>query len=186
MDDGQDIIADWVADEILPYEGMVRGWLARRWGSAVDIDEVLQEAYCRIASLTSIGHIESGRSYFFATVQSVVMDGMRRAKVTNIRPMTEIAWEYVVDDTPLPDRLIEGQQELGRVRAALSQLSELGRQVIELRRLQGLSQKETATRLGVSEHVVENHVVRGLRKVLATLAKEDAPVREADGESTLG
>ncbi len=175
MSDHQDTIADWVANEILPYEGMVRGWLLRRWGTLVDVEETLQEAYCRIASLASVDHIENGRSYFFATVQSVVMDNVRRAKVANIRPMTEIDWEYVMDDTPLPDRIVEGRHELERVEAALrSQLSDLGRQILLLRRVQGLSQKETAMRLGVSEHIVENHVVRGLRKVLAVLAKEDA------------
>lgn len=178
MDDANDIIADWVADEILPHEALVRGWLARRWGHVADVEDVLQEAYCRIAGLSSVEHIESGKSYLFATVQSIVMDGMRRAKVANIRVMTEIDWNYVMDDTPLPDRVVEGRQELDRVREALSDLSQIAQQVIELRRLHGLSQKETARRLGISEHVVENHMVRGLRKVLAKMAIEETAGEE--------
>lgn len=174
MDDEQDIIADWVADEILPHEALVRGWLRRRWSHVVETEEVLQEAYCRIAGLKSVAHIDNGRAYFFATVQSVIMDGMRRAKVANIREMTEIDWQYVMDDTPSPDRVVEGRQELKRVTQALSSLSHTTRQVIELRRLHGLSQKETAQRLGISEHMVENHMARGLRRVLAMMAGEDA------------
>lgn len=181
MNDELDIIADWVADEVLPHEALVRGWLGRRWGHMVDVDDVLQEAYCRISALRSTDHIDSGRSYFFATVQSVVMDGMRRAKVANIRPMTEIDWQYVMDEAPLPDQIVESRQQLDRVRSALARLSDLSRQIISLRRVHGLSQKETARRLGVSEHVVENHVVRGLRKVLATMTEEDAQLSQTEG-----
>lgn len=173
MHDKQEMLADWVANEVLPYEAFVRGWLIRRWGQAVDADDVLQEAYCRISSLRSIAHIESGRAYFFTTVQSVVLDGMRKAKVANIRSMTEIDWEYVMDEAPSPDRVVEGRQQLERVRAALDGLSEMARQVIKLRRLSGLSQRETAERLGVSEHIVENHVTRGLREVLKAMAEEE-------------
>lgn len=177
----QDRLAEWVADEILPHEALVRGWLARRWGHAVDVEDVVQEAYCRISALRSIDHIDSGRAYFFATVQSVVLDGMRRAKVANIRSMTEIDWQYVMDEAPLPDRVVEDRQQLARVRGALEGLSELSRQIIKLRRVLGLSQKETAERLGVSEHIVENHVARGLRKVLTKLAEEDGRLADMMG-----
>lgn len=185
MHDERDQIAAWVAREILPHEGLVRNWLARRWGRAIDLDDVLQEAYCRIAELTSVAHIENGRSYFFKTVQSVVMDGMRRAKVANIRYMTEIDWFDVMDEYPLADRVVEANQELDRVNSLLSKLSDTCRRVIELRRIQGLSQRETAAHLGVSESVVENHIVRGLKKVLTKLAEQDARTAEA-GDDLVG
>lgn len=181
MDDEQDRLADWVADEILPHEVLVRGWLVRRWGRTVDVEDVLQEAYCRISALRSVDHIDSGKAYFFATVQSVVLDGVRRAKVANIRSMTEIDWQYVIDESPLPDRVVESRRQFERVRAALDGLSEIAREIIMLRRVHGLSQKETARQLGVSEHIVENHVTRGLRKVLATIAEEEGHLADRMG-----
>jgi RNA polymerase sigma-70 factor (ECF subfamily) len=45
--------------------------------------------------------------------------------------------------------------------------------VVELRRLHGLSQRETAERLGVSETVVENDSSRALRQVLRMLTHDD-------------
>lgn len=178
MDDVRDGIAAWVAKEILPHEAMVRNWLSRRWGASVDVDDVIQEAYCRIAELASVDHIGNGRSYFFKTVKAIIMDGMRRAKVANIRYMTEIDVSDVIDDRPLADRTVEASQELDRVNGLLSKLSLTCRRVIELRRIQGLSQKETARQLGVSESVVENHIVRGLRSVLKAMADQDARAEE--------
>jgi RNA polymerase sigma-70 factor (ECF subfamily) len=47
------------------------------------------------------------------------------------------------------------------------------RQVIELRRIHGFSQRETALRLGVTESVVENNSIRGLKVILKALEEED-------------
>ncbi|MPT49238.1 MAG: RNA polymerase sigma factor [Sphingobium sp.] len=181
MDDENDSIAEWVADEILPHEAYVRNWLARRWGHLVDVEEVIQDAYYRISGLSSVNHISSGRAYFFKTVQSIVMDAMRHAKVANIRGLTEIEWDYVIDDSPTPDRIAEGRQELGRLQSALAQLTHISRQVIVLRRIHGLSQKETAKHLGVSEHIVENNLVRGVRKILTAMQEEDNKALEESG-----
>lgn len=173
MDAENDSIAEWVADEILPHEAFVRNWLGRRWGHLIDVEEVIQDAYYRISSLSSVSHIGCGRSYFFKTVQSIIMDAMRHAKVANIRGMTEMEWDYVIDDSPTPDRIVEGRQELDRVQNALTRLTQISRQVIVLRRVHGLSQKETAKQLGVSEHIVENNLARGVRKILSAMKEED-------------
>ena len=82
-----------------------------------------------------------------------------------MRSMTETEWLDVMDDGPTPDRAAEASQELVRATKLLSQLSLTCRQVIELRRVHGLSQAETASRLGISENVVENHIVRGIRRL---------------------
>jgi DNA-directed RNA polymerase specialized sigma24 family protein len=41
--------------------------------------------------------------------------------------------------------------------------------VIELRRIHGFSQQETAQRLSVTKSVVEHHSIRGLRAILKAL-----------------
>lgn len=178
MNEERDRIAARVADEILPHEGLVRNWLQRRWGSAIDIDDVIQESYCRIAALASIDHIDNLRSYFFRTVHAVATDIMRRAKVANLNRLTEIEWENVIDERPSADRMVEATQKLERVNEMLSKLTWTCRRVIELRRVEGLSQKDTALLLGISESVVENHIARGLKSVLEATADQDPSATE--------
>jgi RNA polymerase sigma-70 factor (ECF subfamily) len=171
-------LAARVAREILPHEGLVRNWLRRQWPNAVDVDDVIQEAYCRIASLSSLDHIDNVRSYFFRTVQAVATDNLRRAKVESIRRVTEIDWSNVLDEEPSADRVIEASQELERVNGLLSRLTWTCRRVIELRRIEGMSQKETARLLGISESVVENHIVRGLKSVLNAAQEQESRAHE--------
>lgn len=173
MHDTREIITAWVSREVLPHETTVRRWAMRRWGSLIDVDDVIQEVYCRIAALKSVEHIRNGRAYFYTTAQAVVMDGMRRARVANTISMTEIDGFDVEDDAPLADMRVEAIQELERVGNLLSELSPICRKVISLRRIHGLSQKETARQLGVSESVVENHIARGIRRLMDSMADQN-------------
>ncbi|MBN8831953.1 MAG: RNA polymerase sigma factor [Sphingomonadales bacterium] len=180
MNEQQDRVTAWIAREIVPHEGAVRGWLLRQWRDAIDVDDVIQECYCRIIELGSIAHIANGRAYFFRSAQSIAIDIAGRRKTASIVAMTESEWLDVMDEEPLQDRALEACQSLERVNGLLSQLTLTCRQVIELRRVEGLSQRETARRLGVSENVVENHIVRGLRKILNAIASQDADADEEE------
>ena len=180
MADERDSIAAWVAREILPHEGAVRGWLARRWRNAIDADDVIQEAYCRLSALTSVQHIDNPLAYFRRTVHAAAVDAVQRAYGKNVISMMETEWFNVVDEEPLADRSAAASQELGRVNGLLSKMSYTCQRVIELRRIEGLSQKETASRLGVSENVVENHIVRGLRRILSAMADQDKQNEEEE------
>jgi RNA polymerase sigma factor (sigma-70 family) len=177
MRDRHDIIARWVAREILPHEGRVRRWLARQWRGAVDVDDVVQEAYCRIAALPSVDHITAPLAYFRRTAHAVAVDTARQT-AKNIASATESDWFDVRDESPSIDRVIEGEQELNRIGDLLTGLPDMCRRIIQLRRIEGLSQRETAERLGVSENVVENNIVRGIKRVLAAIAAQDADAEE--------
>lgn len=181
MVDEREIISEWIAREIVPQEAAVRRWIARRWRHTVDVEDVIQESYCRIAGLASVDHIDKPAAYFFRTAHAVATDAMRRAGIINFTSMTQIEWSSVMDSAPLADRALEAGQELERVRNVLAVLPDTSRRVIELRRIEGLSRRETAERLGVSENEVKNHLVRGLQKVMKSIADADA-VHAGDGE----
>lgn len=174
MDTKRNRIAAWVAEQVLPHEAAVRGWLFRHWGTAIDIDDVVQEAYCRISELGLVEHIRNGRSYFFTTVRAIAIDTVRSARHKNSVSLTETEWLYIIDEGPSPTHVAEAEQKLEHVAELLSQQSWTCRQVIELRRIHGLSQAETARRLGVSENVVENHIVRGIRRLLKAVSEWEA------------
>lgn len=162
---------------MLPHEGDVRAWLRRLSVNADQIDDVVQEAYCRIAALDSIAHIASGRAYLFRTARNVLLEQMRRARIVRIETVNELERLETADGQPSPEQAASDRRDLARVRALIEALPDRCRQVFELRRLQGLSQRETAARLGVSENVVEAQTARGLKLVLKALAE---PVAAAE------
>jgi len=68
-----------------------------------------------------------------------------------------------------PERIITARNELDRVRRLIRALPGRCRQVIELRKVHGLSQREIGRRLNISESVVENEGVKGMRILLKAL-----------------
>lgn len=174
MQQSRSEIVGWVGSQILPHEADVRRWLRRAGTSAHDADDIVQEAYCRIAGLQGVSHIANGRAYFYQTARNIVVERIRRARIVRIDCVTEIDALIVIDDEPSPERVVAGQRELRRVQRLIEDLPGRCREIFKLRRIEGLPQKEIARRLGVTENVVEMQTMRGLRLVLAALARDGA------------
>ena len=178
----------WLGREILPHEAAVRVWLRRSFAAAGDVDDIIQETYCRLAALSNIEHIDQPRGYFFQAARSVALEQIRRARVVRIETVSEIEALDLALEEPSAERIVSGRRELERVRGLIAALPERCRRIFEMRKIEGVPQREIARRLGVTEHVVENESVRGLRAILAAMTEQDAPVgakgaRETDGRT---
>ena len=177
VDQSRRKIVAWVGSEILPHEADVRAWLRRGKVPPAEVEDVIQEAYCRLAGLKGVAHIANPRAYFFTVVRGIVIDQVRRARVVRIETVTEIDALNVILDDPSPERVVGGRRELARVRRLIAALPDRCRRIFEMRKIDGLSQREIARVMGVTETIVENDVVRGQRLILKALA---------DGEAALG
>lgn len=169
----------WIGAEIVPHEPDVRGWLRRSSLSVVDEDDVIQEAYARLAGGVSIENVREPRAYFFTVVRNVVLEHMRRARVTPITVVADFSDSIIVDDGPDPERIAVHRDELRRVITMIQSLPEKPRQVLWMRRVEGLSQKEIARRLGVPESTVEKRASKALRLLLQRLGDADEKVATA-------
>ena len=167
----------WITREILPHEADVRRWLRRYPGAAQDADDIVQECYSRIARTVRPEDVRSGRAYFFRTVRNLLIEQVRREKLVRIEAMAEIDALFVVDESPGADRVVQDRQELSFIMTLMERLPARAREILLLRRVEGLSQRETAERLGVSENVVEKQSARALGKLLAMLREvADVPL----------
>ncbi len=171
-------IMAWVGREVLPHEADLRRWL-RRIVPEAEVEDVIQDAYCRIAGLERVDHIRNGRAYLFQAAKSIVIDRLRRARVVSIEAVTEIDALDVVHEEPSPERVAAGRRELARVRGLIDALPERCRRIFELRKVHGLPQREVARMMEVPETTVENDVVKGLRLILRAMAEGDAAAETA-------
>jgi RNA polymerase sigma-70 factor (ECF subfamily) len=67
------------------------------------------------------------------------------------------------------------RQELELLNQAIQSLPTRCRQVLTLRKIYGLSQKQIAAQLGISEHTVEAQVGNGMRGCAKFLARHGLP-----------
>ncbi len=162
-------IVAWVAAHVLPREPAVRRWLRRKGLADTDVEDLVQEAYCRIAALSSVDHIAQPGAYLFQVVRNLHLEQLRRNKVVAMTVLTDQEASSIIDDAADPERAAIAKLDLLRVEALIAGLPDRCRQIFTWKRVEGLSQREIAARLGVSEHVVENDVMKGLRLILASL-----------------
>ena len=167
----------WIARDVLPHEGDVRKWIKRFGANGVDEDDVIQEAYCRLAGLGGAEQVRSARAYFFTVARNIILEQLRRGRVVHIDNVAEIDRLHIVDEEPSPERRFSGREELARVRRLIAELPERCRTIFTMRKVQGLSQREIARRMGVTENVVEKEVAKGLRIILDASHRPAAPTR---------
>jgi len=176
----KDIIA-WVGSQVLPHEAAVRAWL-KRWTSRYqDIDDVIQEAYCRLAAMDDVTHVGNGRAYLFQTTRNIVLEQIRRSKVVRIDNVMDMGSLNIVDEAPPMDRVVAGARELQRVERLIKRLPLKCRRVFILRRIHGMSQREIARTLGISQAAVEKQAARGLRLIVNGLECDEI-LEPSEGE----
>ncbi|WP_395396624.1 sigma-70 family RNA polymerase sigma factor [Novosphingobium sp. BL-8A] len=167
----------------------MRKWL-RATFPTIDVDDVVQEAYCRISELERVDHIEDPRSYFFRTARNIVLEQVRRERVVRIEAASGLAeMENGLVDEFSPERIAAGRSALQRVERLIDALPERARQVFRLRKIENVPQREIAVRLGLTENVVENEVARGLRRILNQMTEDertDIPARRKPSNSLRG
>lgn len=165
-------IVTWVGSNIVPHEADLRVLLRRMAVPEQEIGDIVQETYLQLTKLDSIGHIRSGRAYFFTTARTVLLMRIRHERIVRIDSMTEMQALTLADETPGPEQQVSARMELERVRRIIEDLPERCREIFELRRIQGVSQREIAEQLGIPEHTVEQQAVRGLKLIRKALFDE--------------
>lgn len=146
----------------MPYEPALRSWLLGKRFPGIDVDDIIQETYSTLAALESVDHIRAPRTYMFQVARSIVLDQIRHAKVVSIDSVSDIEAFGPVDERPSPETEAGDRQELKILAQAIASLSDRRRQVFILRKVEGISQREVAARLGISEGAVENQVARAI------------------------
>lgn len=158
--------AQWLAQHVLPHEAWLRVWLARHVTAGIDIDDVVQEAYAHLIEIESVAHIRNPRNYLCQTARTIILMQLRRARIVPMETMAQIEQLGTAFDAPLPDQQAEARQELREVASAIAALPPKCREVFVLRKVEGLSLRQTAERLGVTESTVEKHLGRGVRRLM--------------------
>jgi RNA polymerase sigma factor (sigma-70 family) len=161
----------WLARHVLPHEPALRAWLSHKHVVGLDIDDIVQETYARLAAIDTVANVRNPKTYAFQTAHSIILTHLRRSRVVSIRAVEDVELYAGPSDEASPERQLSDREELHRIAQAIAALPEKVRAVFTLRRVEGLSQREVAQKLNLSESTVEKHMGKGLRLMMDWLGR---------------
>lgn len=156
------------------YDDLLRMMTART-GNPDRAADIVQDTYFRLASAQAMGQvIVNPRAYVFRVASNLAIDDGRRVTRTRQRDVPEDETVALSDPQPLADAALLAKERLRLLDAALQQLPVKARQALLLNRVEGLTQREIAEQLGVSESMVTQYVAQALRTCRAWRRRVDA------------
>lgn len=169
-------LARWFSSEVRPHEPALRAYLHGRFPSLTDIDDLIQETYARVFRARRAGELKEVRPYLFAIARNTAVDLCRRKRAAVVESMAEIDSQSVVEERPDSAEQVSHEQELELLHEAIRALPERCREVFTLRKLHGLSHREIAAKLGISENTIEGQISIGVFRCRQYLAQRGVPL----------
>ena len=164
-------LARWFAEEVQPHEPSLRAYLRVSAPTTTDVDDFVQESYIRLFRMHEAGPVRCPRALLFTIARNVVRDCYRRGRADRELPLSDAQVSDLLDQATNVIEEVNQRQERALLADALRELPVRMRDVLLLRKIHGLSQKEIAAKLGMSEHTVESNISRGLRRCSESLRK---------------
>ena len=165
-------VEDWFVREVLPLEAMLMHFLHQNWRNKADLEDFRQEIYAQLLEVAETQIPERTRPFLFATARNLLINRVRREHIIPIDAVADMESFGLAADEPGPDRSVIARSEFRRLFATLDRLPPRCREAVVMRRVDQLSRREIATRMGLSEVTVKTHLNDGLRLLVAMLYGE--------------
>jgi len=159
--------ARWFAAEVQPHDPALRGWLRTRFSALSDVEDVMQETYRRVLQMRAGDPLRAHavKPLLFTIARNLALDELRRRQIVPMQALPDDGDAAVfATDEPGVAETVSRRQELALLAEAIQALPERCRQILTLRKIYGLPQREIARLLGISEHTVEAQVGIGMHR----------------------
>lgn len=156
-------LEDWFCREVLPLERSLTGFIRRNWRAAEEVIDLRHDVYELAISGARAGLPTDTRAYMFTVARNHLINCAKRARIVSFDLVADL--ETVGRDVDLleTERLLDARDALRRTQVGLTRLSPRVRQIVELRKVEGLSARETAERLGIGLDAVNHQLSMGMK-----------------------
>ena len=136
--------------------------LSHRLIEPSDVLDIIQDLWVKILTHPPTDSIRHPRAYLFRVATNLAVDWLRRRS-------TDLQRHAELDDAadklsllPTQETMMQARQELTLLNHAINELPPKCRRVFVLHKLQHWSHKKIAEHMGISQNMVEKHVMKGL------------------------
>lgn len=154
----------WFAQEVHAHDAALKHYLRNSFPAIRDVEDIAQESYLRLWRQRAVDPIRSTRAFLFKIAQRVALDTVRRLRRSPVDADVRLGDLEIVDQAPAGRESLSRQERIQLLIEAIDALPARCREVVVLRKLKLVSQRDTATLLGISEKGVEIQLARGLER----------------------
>lgn len=152
------------------HRSALQQYLRRRLRAHEDPEDYVQEVYLRVlAADPGQNKVQNLRGFLFRAASNLMIDKHRRRETSMEAAHGPLDEALSDDGTSDPERQLIGRNALDQLGLALETLTPAARNAFMLVRVEGLSHREAAERLGVETKAVSRHVERSLARLAAML-----------------
>jgi RNA polymerase sigma-70 factor (ECF subfamily) len=164
----------WFVREVLPLEPLLIRFFRR--SGRTDVEDLRQDVYMRVCDAAMEQIPDPAKPFVLAVARNLLIDRVRREHIVSIEAVENLDALNIATDDPGPDQNLIAREELRRLQLALEKLPRRLRAPVVMRKIDGLSRREIAQRLGISEKTVEKQLTQGVRALADILYGESAEI----------
>lgn len=153
----------WFMRAVLPLEAQLLGYLRRRCAPQDDVRNILHDVYEKALVGATKALPQQTRAYLFAIAHNLLVDHARRKQVVSLEFIADLDILQDDEDPLTPERHATARDELRRALEGIDSLPPRCREVVRLRKVEGLRTSEVAARLHISVGAVERQMTLGMR-----------------------
>lgn len=167
----------WFCREVLPLEEALTRFIHRNWRVADDVIDFRQEVYgltlagARKALPQNAGH------YVYTIARNLLINRTKRSRIVSFELVADLEGLDGGHDLFAAERHLDARDELRRVLKGMDALPPRCREVVRLRKVEGLTTREAADRLGVSIATIEQQLTLGMRALVDFMLGGSGKVR---------
>ncbi|MDR2414459.1 MAG: RNA polymerase sigma-70 factor [Odoribacteraceae bacterium] len=149
------------------YKGLL-SYAGRILRDAELANDTVQEAFCRLyENRARVAITSSIKAYLYKTVFNACLDAIKHRKIEHAYVNQELFDFYLsrIVQTPEAEMAMHDETINEELQKAIARLPDRCREIFLLSRQEGLSNKQVAERLSISEKTVETQMTRALARL---------------------
>lgn len=154
----------WFVEKVHAHDAQLKAYLRGSFPSVRDVDDVAQESYLRLWRLRTTQPVRSAKALLFTIARRLAIDFVRRDRTyarddkERVEDLSALAEDRSTEQSGGLDEKVDFFAE------AIAELPTRCREVFVLHKIHGLSRRETASRLGISERTVGAHTSAAMKR----------------------
>jgi RNA polymerase sigma factor (sigma-70 family) len=140
----------------------LRGFLLRRVNCPETAEDILQDAYFKLTQAEPNSRINNPKAYLFRVVSNLAIDYLRKKQREAEHFTDDSQIIHAVDPAASLERQIFSQEQIARLKLAISELPPRCRQIFILHKLKHYSYSQIMDELNIAESTVLKHLVKAM------------------------